>query len=81
MNCCGFRYEFLVLIVKKLYLHPSCFESNCLLHVAINANYIAGANVTAYLLSLKVGSRKFNTPAGSIFLKYLTKPPIPDLSS
>lgn len=54
MNCWSFKEELLVVIVKKLYLHPSHFESNCLLYVAVNANCIPGANVTGYLLSLKV---------------------------
>lgn len=63
MNCWSFKEELLVVIVKKLYLHPSHFESNCLLYVAVNANCIPGANVTGYLLSLKVWSGKFNMSA------------------
>lgn len=72
MNCCSFKEELLVVMVKKLYLCPSHFENNCLLYAAINTNYIPGANVTGYLLSLKVWSGKFNMSADSIFLKYLT---------
>lgn len=78
MNCCSFKEELFVDVVKKLHLRPSHFESNCLLYVAIKANCIPGANVTGYLLSFKVWSGRFNVSGDSIFLKYMT---IPNLSS